>query len=300
MVDEQLRVNLDAALANYDAVSFTRQSDGLVIEPHGSSQWSHIGFHPGEEVHVEAVRRAPEQTIVVKLVLDELEKMGVIPPQHYAGLSGDPDTLHTDADLLADPSQSHGISAVEAGLGLMSSSGQVVPTASAPEQPLEEYNAQGKKRRFCGACQNHNLKVPVTFQHQQNCQFRDCPCVACYKKRQISRAQANKRAMLRTGHYKSGSDMGDGNGSDSGTVDIINHVAEQDHQIHQLHQAARDHQQALLGQPAVDHQQHLMRHADMQHVGHEHEHLLVHEEQAHHDQQDPLGSLPLVHEQSVG
>jgi hypothetical protein len=99
---------------------------------------------------------------------------------------------------------------------------------------------------------------------------------------------------------QSGSDMGDGNGSDSGTVDIINHVAEQDHQIHQLHQAARDHQQALLGQPAVDHQQHLMRHADMQHVGHEHEHLLVHEEQAHHDQQDPLGSLPLVHEQSVG
>jgi hypothetical protein len=61
MVDEQLRVNLDAALANYDAVSFTRQSDGLVIEPHGSSQWSHIGFHPGEEVHVEAVRRAPGQ-----------------------------------------------------------------------------------------------------------------------------------------------------------------------------------------------------------------------------------------------
>lgn len=58
-VDDQLRVNLGVALANYDAVSFTRQSDGLVIEPHGDSQWSHIGFITGEEVHVESVRRAP-------------------------------------------------------------------------------------------------------------------------------------------------------------------------------------------------------------------------------------------------
>lgn len=59
LVDDQLRVNLDVALANYDAISFTRQSDGLVIEPHGNSQWSHIGFITGEEVHVESVRRAP-------------------------------------------------------------------------------------------------------------------------------------------------------------------------------------------------------------------------------------------------
>lgn len=34
----------------------------------------------------------------------------------------------------------------------------VTPIATEPVQPTEEYNPQGKKRRFCGACQNHNLK----------------------------------------------------------------------------------------------------------------------------------------------
>lgn len=42
----------------------------------------------------------------------------------------------------------------------------------------------------------------MTFQHQQTCQFRTCPCVACVKKRQISQAQASKRAAIRQGQYK--------------------------------------------------------------------------------------------------
>lgn len=103
--------------------------------------------------------------------------------------------------------------------------------------------------------------------------------------------------------------MGDGcgEGSDGGTVDIINHVAEQDQQLHQLHEAAQhDHQHVLLGQPSVAHQHHHLQQAElqqaeMQQAGHEHDqmvhddvHQLVHDEHT-----DPLGSLPLGHEQSV-
>jgi DM DNA binding domain len=64
----------------------------------------------------------------------------------------------------------------------------MTPGAS-PSPPVSEYNASGKKRRFCGACQNHNLRTPVTFQHQQTCTYRHCPCNLCIKKRSISQAQ---------------------------------------------------------------------------------------------------------------
>lgn len=113
---------------------------------------------------------------------------------------------------------------------------------------------------------------------------------------------------------QSGSDMGDGGGegSDGGTVDIINHVVEQDQQLHQLQQAAHhDHQHVLLGQPSVEHQHHHqhLQHAELQQAdlqqGDEHDqmvhddvHQLVHNE-VHDEHTDPLGSLPLGHEQSV-
>lgn len=64
----------------------------------------------------------------------------------------------------------------------------MTPAAATP-QPISEYNASGKKRRFCGACQNHNVKTPVTFLHQQQCPWRSCPCNLCVKKRNISQAQ---------------------------------------------------------------------------------------------------------------
>lgn len=82
---------------------------------------------------------------------------------------------------------SHPLQAVAAGqLGPM----QLAMTpGAAPSPPVSEYNASGKKRRFCGACQNHNMKTPVTFQHQQQCQWRACPCNLCVKKRSISQAQ---------------------------------------------------------------------------------------------------------------
>lgn len=57
-VEGLLRVNLTVALANYDAVSFTRLSDGLVLEHYGASDYSAAAFKPGEEVVVEAVRRS--------------------------------------------------------------------------------------------------------------------------------------------------------------------------------------------------------------------------------------------------
>lgn len=68
--------------------------------------------------------------------------------------------------------------------------------AAAASPPVSEYNASGKKRRFCGACQNHNVKTPVTFQHQQACPWRACPCNLCIKKRSISQAQVHTAAGL--------------------------------------------------------------------------------------------------------
>lgn len=70
---------------------------------------------------------------------------------------------------------------------------QLAMTPAAASPTVSEVNASGKKRRFCGACQNHNVKTPVTFQHQQSCQWRNCPCNLCTKKRNISQAQAHKR-----------------------------------------------------------------------------------------------------------
>lgn len=56
-VDGQLRVNLTSALANYEAASFTRLADGLVLEGYKGSDYSAVAFKGGEEVLVEAVSR---------------------------------------------------------------------------------------------------------------------------------------------------------------------------------------------------------------------------------------------------
>ena len=56
-VDGQLRVNLTGALANYEAASFTRLADGLVLEGYKGSDYSAVAFKAGEEVLVEAVSR---------------------------------------------------------------------------------------------------------------------------------------------------------------------------------------------------------------------------------------------------
>lgn len=56
-VDGQLRVNLTSALANYEAASFTRLADGLVLEGYKGSDYSAVAFKAGEEVLVEAVFR---------------------------------------------------------------------------------------------------------------------------------------------------------------------------------------------------------------------------------------------------
>jgi hypothetical protein len=56
-VDGQLRVNLTSALANYEAASFTRLADGLVLEGYKGSDYSAVAFKAGEEVLVEAVSR---------------------------------------------------------------------------------------------------------------------------------------------------------------------------------------------------------------------------------------------------
>jgi hypothetical protein len=56
-VDGQLRVNLTSALANYEAASFTRLMDGLVLEGYKGSDYSAVAFKAGEEVLVEAVSR---------------------------------------------------------------------------------------------------------------------------------------------------------------------------------------------------------------------------------------------------
>jgi hypothetical protein len=56
-IDGQLRVNLVSALANYEAASFTRMADGLVLEGHKGSDYSAVAFKPGEELLVEAVPR---------------------------------------------------------------------------------------------------------------------------------------------------------------------------------------------------------------------------------------------------
>mmetsp|Transcript_15158 Transcript_15158/g.45700 ORF Transcript_15158/g.45700 Transcript_15158/m.45700 type:complete len:314 (-) Transcript_15158:545-1486(-) len=282
-VDGQLRVNRDTALANYEAVSFTRQSDGLIIEPHGDSPYTHISFQPGEEVHVEAIKRTPDHAVIVKTVLDELDKLGVLAQtqHHYA----DPSTAQTDLSL-GDGGASHQAGGVEVGLAMMQPA--VTPIATAPVQPTEEYNHQGKKRRFCGACQNHNLKTPVTFQHQQTCQFRTCPCVACEKKRQISQAQASKRAAIRQGQYKSGHQQAgsqDG-GSDGGNVDIIGTTSDQDQQLQHLQAQHEQQQQQLMEQQQVEQMQ--VQHDQQQQLGglqHDPAQQL-HDEAAQHAQHD--------------
>ncbi len=56
-VDGLLRVNLTTALANYEAVSFSRAADGLILETLNDSEYSAQTFKPGEVVSIEAVRR---------------------------------------------------------------------------------------------------------------------------------------------------------------------------------------------------------------------------------------------------
>lgn len=56
-VDGLLRVNLVTALTNYEAVSFSRVADGLILEKYRDSEFSAQSFRPGEVVSMEAVRR---------------------------------------------------------------------------------------------------------------------------------------------------------------------------------------------------------------------------------------------------
>jgi hypothetical protein len=223
-VDGQLRVNLVTALTNYEAVSFSRVADGLILEKYRDSEFSNQSFRPGEVVSIEAVRRSNTDSTqnIVKALLEELDKRelfssvtvdavvkGVVEqlsvrpeqmmrtqyqddtaqpmqqdatPQQLTAAQVDLNHPTTDAQALVvqQPAQ----------LGPM----QLSMTPAATASPtVSEVNASGKKRRYCGACQNHNVKTPVTFQHQQSCQWRACPCNLCLKKRNISQAQAHKR-----------------------------------------------------------------------------------------------------------
>ena len=57
-VDGGLRVNLAAALTNFEAVSFSRQTDGLVLEALPGSEFSSLTFRPEEVVRLEVVQRS--------------------------------------------------------------------------------------------------------------------------------------------------------------------------------------------------------------------------------------------------
>jgi GNAT superfamily N-acetyltransferase len=231
-VDGQLRVNLTSALANYGAASFTRLADGLVLEGYKGSDYSAVAFKAGEEVLVEAVsRNAGLAQDTVKQLLEALDQRGltgaataeaiakhilaeqggrplealgqVLRPQYADADAAQPMQHDTEtpqagaAPVDMGAAQPNGIAAPPAAAGQLGPMQLAMTPGASPSPPVSEYNASGKKRRFCGACQNHNLRTPVTFQHQQTCQYRHCPCNLCIKKRSISQAQASKRHMAK-------------------------------------------------------------------------------------------------------